>query len=702
MAKLQPGEVFAGYLIERELGAGGMGEVYLVRHPRLPRRDALKLLGAGLSDDARFRARFEREADVVSGLSHPHIVKVHDRGEEDGRLWIAFEYIDGHDLGELARRGSIPVADVVRMIGEVAGALDDAGRRGLIHRDVKPANILVDPAGRALLTDFGIARAAEDTTSHLTMTGTAIGTVSFASPEQLRDLPVDARSDQYSLACTAFALLTGAPPYAGGSPTATIFSHVQDPIPSASARNPSLPAAVDQVFARALAKNPADRFPDSGSFAAALNAAVRDESGAAATLVRSAVDIPGAYGVGQPYRPDLAQTQLPPPAYSPSAENRGRRRARLLLVVAVVIAVLVVAAGAAAFFVTRPATSAGPTPTGVLAASAFGYCAARHGSLACTSGTGNESLTVVEGLSGVSDVATDGGNTCAIASGDLYCWGDNTNGQLGIEAASGSSSTTPQRVQGIAKVTDVAVGDHVACAISEGNVYCWGKLGTSDSGRGKVTRPEKVAKITGATVVTTSEGTMCAVADRSAWCWGDNTGGQAGTGNTDSIPIETPFKLQNLGTSVTAIVTSQQLTCAVADGQPACWGAANWLRLSTSGSNGSVENVYGMSGITGLASANVRDIRTNPMVTSPLVCGLAGGSVMCRGANAMGQLGQGNTQSTFDTVKVAGVTAASKVAVGQFFGCAMTGSDEQIMCWGEQVPGRPYGILEARAVAWPS
>ncbi|MFZ2509755.1 MAG: protein kinase [Gordonia sp. (in: high G+C Gram-positive bacteria)] len=270
MTPLNSGDQFAGYTIERLLGAGGMGEVYLAQHPRLPRRDALKILNSSLAANADFRARFEREADTLAELRHPNIVRVHDRGETDGHLWIALEYIDGPDLAAVIERGPMPIDQIARVVAQVADALDASARRGLVHRDVKPANVLLAGDGRALLTDFGIARAADEV-SELTGTGTMIGTVAFAAPEQLQALPVDARADQYSLACTAFALLTGHGPYTAATPTAMVLAHVQDASPALSARRPGLHPTVDQVFYRALAKNPADRYATSGEFAAALS-----------------------------------------------------------------------------------------------------------------------------------------------------------------------------------------------------------------------------------------------------------------------------------------------------------------------------------------------------------------------------------------------------------------------------------------------
>ncbi|MFT3660534.1 MAG: serine/threonine-protein kinase [Gordonia sp. (in: high G+C Gram-positive bacteria)] len=275
MIALDPGDRFAGYTIERQLGAGSMSEVYLAEHPRLPRRDALKVLASLLSVDDGFRRRFSREADAVAALEHPNIVAIHDRGETDGRLWIALAYVDGEDL---SRHLAVPLppAEVADVVEQIAGALDEAARHGLIHRDVKPANIIRGVHGQAMLTDFGIAHSIDEA-GELTGTGITMGSVAYASPEQLQAMPIDARADQYSLACTAFALLTGAPPYPRKSSGAVIIAHAhaRDPIPSVVEHSrTALPAAVDAVFARAMAKKPADRYPDSRAFAADLATAL--------------------------------------------------------------------------------------------------------------------------------------------------------------------------------------------------------------------------------------------------------------------------------------------------------------------------------------------------------------------------------------------------------------------------------------------
>ncbi|MFE3545948.1 protein kinase [Nocardia sp. NPDC059177] len=333
MGALEPGSVFAGYTIERLLGVGGMGEVYTARHPRLPRSDAVKVLAAQFTLDDSYRRRFEREADLAASLSHPGIVSVHDRGESGGRLWIALELIDGIDLSALRTTspGGLSGAEVARAIAEVADALDYAGARGLVHRDVKPANILLARTGHYLLADFGIARSLPEN-SDLTGTGLAVGTIAYAAPEQMQGLAVGPRSDQYALAATAFDLLTGVQPFTGTNPVAVIMAHAQQPVPSVRARRPDLAPQVDAVLDRAMAKSPMDRFPTSRDFATALGQALALSSRDAATVVNPASGGGGPRRPGPPIRPGQG-----------SAVPRRRRRMPLLIGGSVAGALAVVA-----------------------------------------------------------------------------------------------------------------------------------------------------------------------------------------------------------------------------------------------------------------------------------------------------------------------------------------------------------------------
>ncbi|TLF76768.1 serine/threonine-protein kinase [Nocardia cyriacigeorgica] len=380
MGALEPGSVFAGYTIERLLGVGGMGEVYVARHPRLPRSDAIKVLGAQFTRDESYRRRFEREADLAASLSHPGIVSVHDRGEFDGRLWISLALIDGVDVSALlaSSPGGLPNSEVARAITEVADALDYAGARGLVHRDVKPANILLARTGHFLLTDFGIARMGPES-SDLTGTGMTIGTIAYASPEQMQGLPVEPRSDQYALAATAFHLLTGAQPFTGTSPVAVIMAHAQQPVPTVRERRPDLAPQVDAVFARAMAKSPQERFATSKEFAAALGHAlslaaphvpVSPADRLAPTVVNPGAGPSGSAGhpgsSGHPSSPTPLDSaghpgspgHSSPPAHHSSPAHPGRpvhpapigaspRRTRVPLVFGGVLLAIIVAIGAA-------------------------------------------------------------------------------------------------------------------------------------------------------------------------------------------------------------------------------------------------------------------------------------------------------------------------------------------------------------------
>ncbi|WP_306796582.1 ABC transporter substrate-binding protein [Nocardia sp. XZ_19_369] len=317
---LRAGEVFAGYVIERQLGRGGMGSVYLARHPRLPRRIALKLLSTELHTNDEMRARFEREAELVARLDHPNIVAVYDRGVDDGIRWISMQCVDGTDAGALDPR-SVDPQRAVDIIAETAKALDYAHAVGVLHRDVKPANILLahPTAGqdeRVLLTDFGIARLRDDA-HQLTRTGMFAATLAYASPEQLSATSVDHRSDQYALACTLFWLLSGTAPFTADNPAAIIAGHLHQPPPSIHTRNPNLPPAMDAVLTKALAKQPADRFDSCSELATAARRALTGVPGGA-TGTKSGPE-------SQPPSVQASAGHAPPTVPQPWAPPGGRQ-----------------------------------------------------------------------------------------------------------------------------------------------------------------------------------------------------------------------------------------------------------------------------------------------------------------------------------------------------------------------------------------
>jgi len=342
---LADGQLIAGYTILRSLGAGGMGEVYLAQHPRLPRRDALKVLSAKVCAESEYRERFNREADIAASLWHPHIVEVHDRGDVNGQLWIAMDYVEGTDAQRMLVEqypDGMPPDKVVRIVTAVADALDYAHQRNLTHRDIKPANILIsDPDTvdeRILLADFGIARRGDDA-SGLTGTNMTLGTVAYAAPEQLRGEKVDGRADQYALAATAFQLLTGSPPFSHANPAVVISQHLTSAPPPIGSRRPEL-SGLGSVFDKALSKSPDDRYDRCIDFARALSHRIGDES-------RDA-------------QPTVPASSTAGPRHSRSAAAQRNRR-HYAVVAAVVLAAIVFAA-VAFVVIERIRHSADPGP----------------------------------------------------------------------------------------------------------------------------------------------------------------------------------------------------------------------------------------------------------------------------------------------------------------------------------------------------
>ena len=267
--------VLSAYHVDELIGRGGMGEVYLARDPRLDRPVALKVLGADLAGDERFRERLLRESRLAAALDHPNVVPIYEAGEAEGRLFIAMRYVDGVDLRALLRRqGALAPERALALGGQVAGALDAAHARGLVHRDVKPSNVLVDdPGGRdhCYLADFGLTQSASDRGP---ADGSLMGTLDYVAPEQIRGDEIDGRADQYALACLVFECLTGSLPFRRDSEMATIFAHLEEPPPAASDRRRDLPPELDGVLARAMAKDPADRYESCDALVAAARAAV--------------------------------------------------------------------------------------------------------------------------------------------------------------------------------------------------------------------------------------------------------------------------------------------------------------------------------------------------------------------------------------------------------------------------------------------
>jgi len=262
------GTVLGGYRIIEPLGSGGTSVVYRAEHVRLGRPAALKLLAPGLGE-ADFSERFLRESQLAASLDHPSIVPIYDAGEEDGLLYIAMACVEGSDLkAVLGREGRLPTRRALRIAGQIGAALDAAHARGLVHRDVKPANILVTADDRAYLSDFGVVK--ELASNGSTRTGSFIGTIEYCAPEQIEGREVDARTDVYALACVLYECLAGTPPFHRPSEVAVLNAHLHAPPPKLTRVAPDVPPALEQVIAKALSKSPLDRYAGCGEF---LNAA---------------------------------------------------------------------------------------------------------------------------------------------------------------------------------------------------------------------------------------------------------------------------------------------------------------------------------------------------------------------------------------------------------------------------------------------
>src|SRR3954471_3312919 len=351
------GSVFGGFRIERTLGHGGMGIVYLATDPRLDRQLALKVIRAELAGDESFRARFRSESRTAASVEHPNVVTVFGAGERDGLLYVAMRYVPGRDLGRLiAADGALSPDDAAELIAQVADGLDAVHAARLVHRDVKPHNVIVGGEQDAHLTDFGLAKSMASS-SGLTETGQVIGTVDYMPPEQIEGRRVDARTDVYALGGVLFHAVTGRVPFDERESTAKMWAHVNEPPPSTGDRRPG---ALDPVIRRAMAKDPADRYPSAGDLGRAAVAAVRGEA------VTEPEHIVGS-GEAAPLPEAVPLSRDPAlPPTDPLPRPRRRRRGRRLIAVLLVLIVLGGVGAAALIEVPRLSDSGKTnTPTGI-------------------------------------------------------------------------------------------------------------------------------------------------------------------------------------------------------------------------------------------------------------------------------------------------------------------------------------------------
>uniref|UniRef100_UPI003D943675 protein kinase domain-containing protein n=1 Tax=Gordonia sp. B7-2 TaxID=3420932 RepID=UPI003D943675 len=714
---LSPGSQIAGYRVLSQLGQGGMGAVYLVDNPSLERREALKVISIAGAGDPSFQQRFTNEARTAAKLNHPSIITVHQYGIDNGAPWFSMSYIEGRDLSAERLRP----AEVAQVVGQVADALDYAHRHRVIHRDIKPANIIVtrEPGGvehggiehgggaieRTVVLDFGIAKLAN--TAGLTGTQGFIGTLAYSAPEVIDGGEATPAADQYSLAATAYALLTGQPPLVGSTPSAVVMAHVRGAITPVSQLRPDL-AATDHVFARAFARNPADRFPNCRAFAAALGSALTAQT--------------------QPFTPPPPQTPPPPTPHhdristprpipgAPTPPPPARRRTGLIVASVAAVIVLLVAAGVGVFFWNKSRSGSDETSTTVaaqklIATDGGASCAAQGGTLRCWGnnnfgqlgdGTTTERPAPVSlsGMTEITDISigafrksdnTWPATTCAVSASKAFCWGDNAFGQVG-DGQTGTTVSTPTQVGSLSDVTAISTGWGTTCAISAGEAYCWG-----DNDRGQLgastprtsTSPVKVPGLTGVRAIATGFGTTCAIADTGLHCWGDNRTGQVGNGSTSTEPVAPTKVALDKVTSVSvggynydpntedsADGEYRRTTCATADGKAYCWGDNTYGQIGdgTTTQRTSPTPVNALDGVTSIATG----------WTS--TCAAAQGKAYCWGDNADGQLGFSSDGQVAIPHEVTGPEGLTTVAAG--FGTACAQSDSEVFCWGNNSNGQ--------------
>lgn len=357
MEKLQPGQMLGPYRIINQIGQGGMATVYKAYQLSMDRNVAIKVLPGQLAESAEFIQRFQQEARIIANLEHPHILPVFDFGESDGVTYFVMRFLEGGTLKDRMKDGPLSWDEIDRLFTQLAEALGYAHDRGIVHRDLKPANALIDTNGNLFLTDFGIAKLLESASPRLTQTDAVMGTPAYISPEQAQALTVDRRSDIYSLGIILYEMVTGRVPFTADTPLAVILKQISDPLPPPTTIKPDLPASVERVILKALAKNPDDRFSSTAEFIAAWKKALKD---ADRTIRETEVVAPPAV-----VPPVDAPPRTPPrPAPTPRAVSKPGKPATGLIIGCLVALCLLASAAGVLVFASRLLNQ--PSPTSVV------------------------------------------------------------------------------------------------------------------------------------------------------------------------------------------------------------------------------------------------------------------------------------------------------------------------------------------------
>jgi serine/threonine-protein kinase len=461
-----PGRVLGGrYRLVSPIARGGMATVWVADDPVLSRRVAVKVLRADLAADEGTRARFRHEAIAAARLSHPNIVSTYDTGDDDGVAYIVMELVEGPTLRHLIeQQGGLPVLDVIRIGQQVADALDAAHRAGLVHRDVKPANVLVPAAGPVKVTDFGIAKAAG--ADDLTRTGTVMGTARYLAPEQVNGRPTDPRTDVYALGLLMFEALCGHPPFGGDTEVATAMARLTTTAPAVRAERPEVSQALDDVIHRCLARQPAARFGSAAAVRDALDRARLDPTGAiprpivgpgsgtTAATGTSRVAVPGGGATGPTH---------PQPVPVPPAPTPRRRRRRLTWLWVLLVVLLAIGGGVAAFLIVNDNSgSNGNSGNGASTNPSATNLTFTASSFDPPPGDGNEDSDHVANVS-------DGDPTTSWSTEQYDIWPDGPKQGVGLALALDRStdlSTVTVAAQPVGWAAEIYVSDQPVSALS--------------------------------------------------------------------------------------------------------------------------------------------------------------------------------------------------------------------------------------------
>ncbi|MBM7367249.1 serine/threonine-protein kinase [Gordonia hydrophobica] len=751
-----------------------MGDVYVVENESLKRQEAMKVISVGGASNDDFQQRFTNEARTAASLDHPSIITVHGYGVSDIGPWFTMSYIKGHDLAT----EHLSPADSVTVVEQVASGLDYAHARTVVHRDIKPANIVVtknDDGGvdRAVMLDFGIAKLADS--PQLTAVNSVVGTAAYTAPEIISGQAASGKSDQYSLACTAYQMFAGTAPFKAETTTALMMAHVQQPPPALGQVRPDL-APLGPVLQRAMAKDPNARYANCRAFADDLRRALgQTQAGTATSIAGSPIPsghtpapasgMTSAPGMAPPSHPGVSNPGMtgpgmtgpgmaapamtpppnygsqpgmtpPPPPYSGQPSQPGMnippgmpgayasgpgmpqpawgapqpkksKKGLWIGLAAAVVALIAIAGTAIALW---PKGDDGPPPIAhpdmQLITQSGTSCAVKDKELFCWgsnsvgqvgdgSTTDRKTPVKVPGLTDVS--AVDIGSyraksdkylttTCAVAEGDVYCWGSNYYSQVGDRSE--TERHAPAKVSGLPKVTAVVTDYGSTCAITEEKeLYCWGngevgQLGTGNTAT-RVPEPAKINDLTGVKSVDGGGGAFCAVdGSDELYCWGSNFSGQLGDGTTQQR--NTPVKVQSLtGVTSASLGTAYDTdnkrlkvtTCAVAEGTVHCWGAQSSLLSSQTTSP------VATTGIENAAQVSV-GVET--------ACAVTEGKIWCWGNNRYGQTGNGSESDSAVSAPtvVSSLTDVSWVTTGASTTCAGVAQNNEVYCWGASWAGQ--------------